>query len=65
MEIKKSEEFDGQVKIELVQKDGTKIFLYLCTTTRKIKGMYKGIMDTQFTDIPEQDMQESEEEWRY
>lgn len=65
VEIRNAEEFDGQAKIELRLGDATKVFLYLCTTERKIKGMYKEIMDSDFTNIPEQNMKESEEEWRY
>ena len=65
IKIKNAEEFDGQAKIELSLSDGTKVFLYLCTTERKIKGIYKKLLDNNFKNIPEQKIEESKEEWRY
>lgn len=65
MKIINCEEFDGQIKIELKGDDLTKTTLYLCTTEKKIKGLTKGVTDNQFQDIPEQNIKESEEEWRY
>jgi len=65
VKIQKAETFDGQAEIELKLGDGTRVYLYLCTTKEKIKGMYKEIVDDILIDIPEQDMPTSKEEWRY
>lgn len=62
--IIKAEHFDGQVKI-ILSIDSKKIYLYMCTTDNKIKGMFKNSADSTFTELPEQVFEESEEEWRY
>jgi len=63
--IQNAEEFDGQFMIELKIEDGTKVILYGCTTDHKIKGMYREITESDYVDIPEQKMTESEDKWYY
>ena len=64
MEIIKCLEYDGMFKIELRTRQSEKIIIYLESTDKKIKGMYKGILDNDFIDVSEQDIIESDEEMR-
>lgn len=64
MKIKSVETFDGCYKLKLYSSNGDRIILYIDTNSNKIKGMWKSI-DNDYIDIPEQDIPESEEEWRY